>query len=871
MDPFRSSCLWASPSLCPPPPRCRLQATVGAAGAIESAAGTHVTLNGDLDLMTVNGATVHLVNGLTLNGTLRQGNAAGTTYGIVYFDNSETIDSSNGTDNILLGGSGINQLLPALGGLTITFGPNLTIHGKTGTIGGNTTYVNQGMVAADTAGGTITINPTSWSSSGTLRASGGTLSLNSNWSSSGLIDVSAGTLNLGGSFPTPSGSYSRTGGTVNLTGILNNASNTLALNANAGSWNFTGRINNGTVTESGGGLVVTNAPTLNGVTLNGDLDLMTVNGAIVHLLNGLTLNGTLRQGNAAGSTYGLVYFDNSETIDSSSGTGNILLGGSGINQLLPAVGGLTVTFGPNLTIHGKTGTIGSNSTYVNQGTIAADTAGGTITVNPTSWSSSGTIQASSGGTLNASTPTNYSSGTLTGGAWQVFSGSVLRVTMSSGIVTNAATVVLDGSNSHFYRDSGTTLALANTFSSNAAGGSFTVQNGRNFTTAGDWTNNGTLTIGAGSTFTVAGNLTNFDGASLTGGTYVVAGTFQFTNANIQNNAATLVLDGSGAAQVIDQASDNGLANLTVNAAGGSFTVQNNETFTTGGDFTNNGVLAVDPTSTFIVNLNNSLTNFSGGTLSGGTYQIAGTFQFANTGIVTNAATIVLDGSGPGQIIDQNSNRALASSLANNSGNLTVQNGRSLSTPSDFSNTGSLTIGANGTFTANGAYNQTAGSTVLADPTGTLSANAVNLQAGTLSGAGVINGNVTIVSGAVLSGSFTINGNVTSDGEIDVGGVGAVGLITINGNFTQTSNGVLNIEIGGYGAGTGYDQLAITGTATLDGTLNASLLNGFTPTSGDNFQILTFASMSGVFATTNLDPAFVNPPTYDATDVTLVAM
>jgi hypothetical protein len=44
-----------------------------------------------------------------------------------------------------------------------------------------------------------------------------------------------------------------------------------------------------------------------------------------------------------------------------------------------------------------------------------------------------------------------------------------------------------------------------------------------------------------------------------------------------------------------------------------------------------------------------------------------------------------------------------------------------------------------------------------------------------------------------------------------------------------------------------------------------------PVSGDAFQILTCASLSGTFANTNLDPSFTNPPTYDAGDVTVVAM
>ena len=63
-------------------------------------------------------------------------------------------------------------------------------------------------------------------------------------------------------------------------------------------------------------------------------------------------------------------------------------------------------------------------------------------------------------------------------------------------------------------------------------------------------------------------------------------------------------------------------------------------------------------------------------------------------------------------------------------------------------------------------------------------------------------------------------------------------------------GSLNIEIGGLTAGTQYDRLAISGSATLNGSLNISLIGGFVPNPGDTFQIMTFGSRSGSFTTTN---------------------
>jgi hypothetical protein len=49
----------------------------------------------------------------------------------------------------------------------------------------------------------------------------------------------------------------------------------------------------------------------------------------------------------------------------------------------------------------------------------------------------------------------------------------------------------------------------------------------------------------------------------------------------------------------------------------------------------------------------------------------------------------------------------------------------------------------------------------------------------------------------------------------------------------------------------YDQLVITGNASLDGTLNATLLDDFFARDGDAFAVMTFGSHTGDFAMYNL--------------------
>jgi hypothetical protein len=99
------------------------------------------------------------------------------------------------------------------------------------------------------------------------------------------------------------------------------------------------------------------------------------------------------------------------------------------------------------------------------------------------------------------------------------------------------------------------------------------------------------------------------------------------------------------------------------------------------------------------------------------------------------------------------------------------------------------------------------------------------------------------------------------------------VLNINGNYTQTSTGILDIDIGGPTPGSQYDQLLITGTAILDGTVNIFLVNGYTPGVGDAFTILTFASHTGVFAAIvglNLGNGHVLIPSYSSNALTLTA-
>src|SRR5208282_4119308 len=112
-----------------------------------------------------------------------------------------------------------------------------------------------------------------------------------------------------------------------------------------------------------------------------------------------------------------------------------------------------------------------------------------------------------------------------------------------------------------------------------------------------------------------------------------------------------------------------------------------------GNFTNNGTLSVVAVSLKKVNLSHTLTNFSGTTLTGGTYKITGTLQFAGANIVTNAANISLTGANS-KIVNQSNVNALTNFATNNAGaSFTLGAGRSFTTAGNFTNDGSLVVGA----------------------------------------------------------------------------------------------------------------------------------------------------------------------------------
>ena len=191
----------------------------------------------------------------------------------------------------------------------------------------------------------------------------------------------------------------------------------------------------------------------------------------------------------------------------------------------------------------------------------------------------------------------------------------------------------------------------------------------------------------------------------------------------------------------------------------------------------------------------------------------------------------------------------------------TNNGSLNYTQGDFSDstlTNYGTVNLNASFTCNrivqNAYSFTVTPTAPITATGTGYASAFES-----------NGNLTIHDGAsitvvdaplVSNEAMYAGGTVIGDVENNDYLLPAVGSGTdefyINGDFTQSSSGMLRVRLSGNMPITDFDRLRLTGHATLGGTLQVLLIDGFTPDIGDSFRVVIHSGgHTGEFDTVSL--------------------
>jgi hypothetical protein len=656
---------------------------------------------------------------------------------------------------------------------------------------------------------------------------------------------------------------------------------------------------------------------------NGISSSLTISGVFLNQdSSGTSVPSTF---NNAGKVFvtadGLIYNQLGSTINNSgtlNNAGSLFMQQGFINNF----GTLTNTSGGTVTVLDagiiNSGKFNNYGMVHSEGNITNNSGGsltnyGTINVVIAAMTNHGTLLNTAGGTINNDTGSQF---------------------FNYGTLTNAGTLSNSGSELHNYGTLNNSGTIINTLATEAPVGiidnsgtfnnSGTVNNtnGQSLTNEGTLKNTGTLFNDSTSTITNSGTMNNALGASLANagtltntGKLTNSGTVNNTGHSIEsgtltnsgtfnnNSGGTLIIDGSvvantkGTIDAIGAGSAVLLENGVVVTGGtlsgvsggvietpsgqtatlkgvtnfGAYVMADNSTTTLSGKITNNGTISLASTGnqTIAMIVAGGATLAGSGTLTlgtGGPNIIEGSTGkefLTNSSTIQGAGTITNVG-----LINNGTILANAGTLAigptvqgyafTNNGSLIVDSGSAVNITGpvklSFQTTGTVTVSSGATLSVVGssAFTQTKGTTTV---DGNLSAaNGVYISGGTLDGnGGKLTGNLSLAGAALILGD----------------GANKVGELTVSGGYSQTSTSFLNIDLGGTKSGT-FDVLNITGTASLHGTLNVDALSGFTPTVGEQFDILNYSSETGTFSTVHC--TFSNGDTcsiaYDSTGVVL---
>jgi T5SS/PEP-CTERM-associated repeat protein len=177
--------------------------------------------------------------------------------------------------------------------------------------------------------------------------------------------------------------------------------------------------------------------------------------------------------------------------------------------------------------------------------------------------------------------------------------------------------------------------------------------------------------------------------------------------------------------------------------------------------------------------------------------------------------------------------------------------------------GTMTVNNGGSVFANQILIANAGGTIGSTMTITGATSTATTSGGIWVGR-FATGSLNVTAGGSVEGGVLVDlqGTLRGDGKIfgDLENAGVVapgntpGTLDIDGDYTQQDGGITQIEIGGTTAGSQFDTLDITGRATLDGTLDVSLVDGFTPVINNAFEIIhADFGIFGGFDTLSLPP------------------
>ena len=598
---------------------------------------------------------------------------------------------------------------------------------------------------------------------------------------------------------------------------------------------------------------------------------------------------TLDTGNATGLINGVSFVSQDDWIIGQNTSGNQVTLSAGDSATVTAAG-KGVYVGQNAGSANNTlliqGTLNANNVTLGSATNPGD--GNTLTIDTAGVLTTGALTLNGASTFNNNNAATV--GELTGSAnSQVVNAGSLTVVDATD-TTFAGTISGDGSLTK--QGVGTlTLSGANTYTGDTTvnGGTLAVAAG------GSITGDGNLTVDTTGTSPAA--MTLVDGGSLSTGLAIIGnnGTGSFTRSGgsftTNGNALYLGFSGSGTYTLSDSGNGSSLSTgpASIGVEGvGSFTQS-------GGSFTTNGstlLLGYLPGSSGTYALSDSGSG-SSLTTGGAVIGLSGTGTFAQNGgsFTAKGIGLVLGYyAGSSGTYSLNGGTLNVGEVSGDSGTSTFHfNGGTLQAgasdaPNDpnypttfFSGLSTADVQAGGAIINTNGFNVTVAQNLLHDTSsgapatdggltklgvGTLTLTGANtytgptaINAGTLlaanaSGSATGTGAVSVNSGGTLGGNGTISGAVTvaSGGTLAPGAL-AVSRLTLGSTLALQSGSTLAITLGGTMAGSGYDQVLVSGTLTLAGTLSVSTVDGFTLAPNETFTILDNTSSTALTAGT----------------------
>ncbi len=809
----------------------------------------------------MNSGVVYLAGDLVNDGTVLADQPSGSSiqdYGGTFTNNGNV--TATGGANLSLAATNFTNLgaMSATSGSILDVGGNWTNASGTMSVD-STSTLRLGGVFQTANLGTINVTPGgSVEVTGTVDNVGGVFAGGPGWSLSGTItggDVqgsgltyASGTLDgvsvLGGLSLTNFGEYVRlSGGTMVAGDIAIENSSQIELD---GTFNLTSQtMVLGDVTGANTGYVYLGP----GSSMNVDnASTIQMNSGVVYLAGDFVNDGTVLADQPSGSSiqdYGGTFTNNGNV--TATGGANLSLAATTLTNLgaMSATSGSILDVGGNWTNASGTMSVDSTSTLrlggvfqtANLGTVnvapggtveiagTMDNVGGVFAGGP-GWSLSGTI---TGGDVQGSGLT-YASGTLDGvsvlgGLSLTNFGEYVRLSGGTMVVgdiaiENSSQIELDGT----FNLTSQTMVLGDVTGANTGyvylgpGSSMNVDNASTIQMnsgvvylAGDFVNDGTVLADQPSGSSIqdyGGTFTNNGNVTATGGANLSLAATNFTNLGAMSATSGSILDVGG--------------NWT--NASGMMSVDSTSTLRLGGVFQTANLGTINVTPGGSVEITGTMDNVGGVFAGGPGWSLSGTITGGDVqGSGLTYASGTLDGvSVLGGL-----------SLTNFGEYVTLQGGTTV--------LGDIAISDSGVIDLNQTHTFTDQTVALGLPSGAGNGSVYSFD--DQYGLSFADNSRLIGNGLIYTSDKTVN----LDGEISPGfSAGSLSFIG-DGNYMLGGSSVLNIELGGLNSGD-FDSITAN-NLTLGGTLNVSLINGFTLDEGMVFDFLTIgnpASGSGTF-------------------------